>query len=194
MSPELDAKLCSKYPKIFANRYGDMKTTAMCWGFECGDGWYQILNSLCSQIQHHIDWKEKQRRNALEYNQALESSSKNNLEPLILYFQGTKDSPTIWDIQRAEEIFEDPEPQCREVPEECPQVVASQVKEKFGGLRFYYDGGDDAIDGMVRMAESWAANTCETCGKPGSVRGGGWIVTLCDEHAEARGIYTDEKF
>ena len=38
----------------------------------------------------------------------------------------------------------------------CPQVVVEQVKEKFGGLRFYYQGGDEQIHGMVRMAEAWA--------------------------------------
>ena len=60
----------------------------------------------------------------------------------------------------------------------------TQIKEKFGGLRFYYDGGDDMVEGMVHMAESWAANACETCGKPGKSRSGGWIRTLCDEHEE----------
>lgn len=64
----------------------------------------------------------------------------------------------------------------------CPDVTIRQIKEKFGGLRFYYDGGDDMVDGMVRMAESWAARSCEECGKPGKSRSGGWIRTLCDEH------------
>jgi hypothetical protein len=65
------------------------------------------------------------------------------------------------------------------------QVEVSQIKEKFGGLRFYYDGGDDCIDGMVRIAESWAEATCEYCGAPGKARSGGWIKTLCDTHAKA---------
>lgn len=137
MKQELDEELCAKYPKIFANRHGDMKQTLMCWGFECGDGWYKILDSLCRQIQNHIDWKNEQRDK---------------------FQQGNG----------------------------CTQVVAMQVKEKFGGLRFYYDGGDDTIDGMVRMAESWAANTCETCGESGTMRHGGWIRTLCDRHEEER--------
>lgn len=68
----------------------------------------------------------------------------------------------------------------------CPDVIVEQIKEKFGGLRFYYQGGDDTVDGMVRMAESWAARSCEECGKPGRSRGGGWIRTLCDEHEEMR--------
>jgi hypothetical protein len=69
---------------------------------------------------------------------------------------------------------------------EVQQVVVEQIKEKFGGLRFYCQGGDDEITGMIRMAESWAGRSCETCGSPGSSRGGGWIRTLCDKHhAEA---------
>jgi len=62
------------------------------------------------------------------------------------------------------------------------QVVVEQIKEKCGGLRFYYQGGDDNVHGMVRMAESWAANCCEECGAPGKRRNGGWIRTLCDHH------------
>ena len=40
-----------------------------------------------------------------------------------------------------------------------------QVKEKFGGLRFYLNGGDDYIDGMVSLAEHLSYRTCEFCGK-----------------------------
>ena len=66
--------------------------------------------------------------------------------------------------------------------EAVPQVVSAQIKEKFGGLRFYYDGGDDTVRGMVRMAEAWADCSCEDCGAPGRQRNGSWIRTLCDAH------------
>lgn len=68
------------------------------------------------------------------------------------------------------------------IPEEVPQVVIRQIKEKFGGLRFYYDGGDDYIRGVVTMAEQWCSRTCEECGAPGTHRSGGWMRTLCDRH------------
>lgn len=70
--------------------------------------------------------------------------------------------------------------------EVVPQVVVEQIKEKFGGLRFYYQGGDDQISGMVRMAEAWAGHSCEDCGAPGTRRSGGWVRTLCDTHEQAR--------
>jgi hypothetical protein len=72
-----------------------------------------------------------------------------------------------------------------------PQVKMRQIKEKFGGLRIYYDGGDDAIGGMVDMAEAIAEFTCEECGKPGRYRDGGWIKTLCDEHDYLRKLKQD---
>jgi hypothetical protein len=69
-----------------------------------------------------------------------------------------------------------------------------QIKEKFGGLRFYYDGGDNEISGMVQMAESWASHSCETCGAPGKKREGGWIRTLCDHHELERQQRMKERF
>jgi len=133
MKKELDELLCQKYPLIFANRHQPMNETAMCWGFDCGDGWFNILDQLCLNIQYYIEWKNKK-----------------------------------------ETVVE--------------QVVADQVKEKFGTLRFYYSGGDEHIAGMVAMAESMSGVTCEDCGKPGRSRGFGWITTVCDEHAEERNI------
>ena len=49
-----------------------------------------------------------------------------------------------------------------------------QIKEKFGGLRFYYAGGtgnDARIDELIAQAERVAAQTCELCGAPGRARG-----------------------
>ncbi len=70
--------------------------------------------------------------------------------------------------------------------EKALQVTAIQVKEKFGGLRFYYSGGDQAVRGMVTLAESLSYKTCEDCGVPGKARQDGWIRTLCDVCHENR--------
>jgi hypothetical protein len=74
----------------------------------------------------------------------------------------------------------------RKVPELVPQVTLDQVKEKFGTLRFYYTGGDNYIDGMVRMAESMSGVICEGCGNVGERRDGGWVHTYCTPCEEAR--------
>jgi hypothetical protein len=131
MKEELDKQLCEKYPKIFANRNGDLTETCMYWGLSVGDGWYDLIDTLCENIQSYID--------------------NNSSETRVI-----------------------------------PQVVADQVKEKFGTLRFYTSGGDRLIDGMIWFAESMSSRICETCGKPGKLRNSGWLVTLCDEHQTER--------
>ena len=77
--------------------------------------------------------------------------------------------------------------------EVVPQVVVEQIKEKFGGLRFYYQGGDDNVAGMVRMAEAWADVACEECGGIGKRRGGGWVRTLCDLHEAEHNARIEEQ-
>ena len=80
MKQELDKLLCEKYPKMMVNRNKNMQETCMCWGFECGDGWFNILNQLMSQIQHHIDWKEKQRAGAIKYNEMAAQAKAGNFD------------------------------------------------------------------------------------------------------------------
>jgi hypothetical protein len=65
----------------------------------------------------------------------------------------------------------------------APQVVAAQVKEKFGTLSFYVDGANDVQRGMIWMAGALSAHICEMCGNPGSVLDhGGCIMTRCPGH------------
>lgn len=65
------------------------------------------------------------------------------------------------------------------------QVV--QVKEKFGELVVYVDGGNDAIDALIVAASKRAAVTCEDCGKPGRMREfNEWYRTECSKCYAAR--------
>lgn len=54
MSPDLDKKLVERYPDLFQNRYKSALQTAMCWGFDCGDGWYQLIDTLCERIESRV--------------------------------------------------------------------------------------------------------------------------------------------
>jgi hypothetical protein len=54
MRQELDDLLCQRYPDIFRDRHGDPTETSMCWGFTCGDGWFQILDDLCAEITRQV--------------------------------------------------------------------------------------------------------------------------------------------
>lgn len=65
----------------------------------------------------------------------------------------------------------------------------SQIKEKFGGLRLYYDGRiSEGADMIVSIAEHLSDHICEVCGAPGRHRvDRGWHSTRCDEHVRTRG-------
>jgi hypothetical protein len=67
-------------------------------------------------------------------------------------------------------------------PDELPTIVA-QVKEKFGGLRFYVNYSDRAeMNKLIDLAEKLSFKICEECGKKGKRRGKRWIQTLCWWH------------
>ena len=135
MKQELQEELFEKYPKIFRQKDLSMQETAMCWGIETGDGWFNIVDMLCCQIQWHIE---------------------HNLK---------KD-------EAGEDI----------------QVEATQIKEKFGTLRFYYHGGNEFIRGLVSMAEGISGRICEDCGAPGTQNSKGWIRTQCEPCKEKQNL------
>lgn len=123
MNIELQKQLFDKYPKIFRQKDLPMSQTCMCWGCECGDGWYSLLDKLCGDIQTYLDSHP-----------------------------------------------------------EVEQVEAEQVKQKFGGLRFYTCGGDDVTDKLVNEAESESYKVCEKCGSRESItQTKGWVVTICQK-------------
>jgi hypothetical protein len=160
MREELDKKLVEKYPLIFRDRYKPMNETAMCWGFSHGDGWYNIIDTLCGLLYS----KYNQAKERYEYRAEVGVGG-------VLY--GTK-TVTQEDIDEAKAKMEE---EAEKVP------VAAQVKEKFGGLRFYVDHATDEHYNYINFAESMSYRTCETCGAPGTYYPFGWHHVACDEHA-----------
>ncbi len=58
-----------------------------------------------------------------------------------------------------------------------------QVKEKFGGLRFYINDGSNEIHDRIIDAEKKSYEVCEKCGNSGKLRNDiGWYLTLCEDH------------
>lgn len=109
MREELDQLLCQRYPLIFAGRHKPTTETQMSFGFCCGDGWFDLIDTLCQQLQLSTD------------------------------LNGS------------------------------PQLVARQVKEKLGQLRFYVIRPTEEQSGMIIMAQALSAKICETCGLPGQL-------------------------
>ena len=88
MNEELDQLLCKRYPKIMVNRDLSMMETCMCWGFGCGDGWFNLLDQLMGNIQHHIDWKNK---NGEVVHQVTLDQVKEKFGTLRFYYTGGDD-------------------------------------------------------------------------------------------------------
>ena len=97
------------------------RESLMCFGFECGDGWFQLIWDLCESIESQL----------------------------------------AIDLHEGFEVL--------------------QVKEKFGGLRFYTTSCSNEIYDLVDDAEEASYITCEVCGSPGESNQEGWIRTLCDD-------------
>lgn len=79
-----------------------------------------------------------------------------------------------------------------------PAYELHQVKEKFGGLRYYFGASQSISEAdhqrmraLVREDEARCGATCELCGEPGEMHTTphGWYRTLCAAcaTAEARG-------
>jgi hypothetical protein len=164
MRKELDEALCAKYPLIFKDRNADMRHTAMCWGFECGDGWYNIIDILCGLLTS--EYRSAKSR----YDYLMETGVGN-----VLY--GTK---TV-----TQEAIDEAKAKLDEETLRVP--VAVQVKEKFGGLRFYVQAATDKHYNYISFAESMSYRTCEECGAPGKTYTDGWHRTMCDIHAAMEG-------
>lgn len=169
MRKELDEALCAKYPEIFRDRHKPMTETAMCWGFACGDGWYSLIDTLCSLLMSEVT----NLRHTVHV-------MRNKLDPLgrvderlSRYFTPERLAETEAHLAQAE----------AELP------VASQVKEKFGGLRFYVDGGTKKHYAYISFAEAMSYKICEECGATRNVhQTTGWVRTICVPCAEKNNL------
>jgi hypothetical protein len=158
MRAELDEKLVAAYPELYRDRNGDMRVTLMCWGFECGDGWYQIIDTLSYAL-------------TMNYRRAKED----------VEFWTKNLGKTVW--KGREGTQEDIDKALKKL-EETPCPIAVQVKEKYGTLRFYINYGTDQHYNYIGFAEIMSGRTCEVCGAPGQTYPIGWHQTLCDKHAD----------
>jgi len=120
MSPEKEKLLLTAFPTLYVQHGWSMQETCMCWGFNCDDGWFDIIFNLSKKLME-VD----------------------------------------------------------------PDVQAVQVKEKFGGLRFYVGPSNEEAFDLIQAAEEESFHTCECCGTKENVstkshKGGHWIYTYCE--------------
>ena len=110
--------LLKDFPKLYRQYYLPMTETCMCWGFDCDDGWFDLIYELSKKLKIA-----------------------------------------------------------------SPNTEAVQVKEKFGGLRYYFTSTTEEGAKLIRNAEEKSYHICEVCGKKGVLREDlPWMRTLCLKH------------
>jgi len=85
MSPELTKQLYDKFPDLFKEKDLPPEQSNMCWGFECSDGWYNIIFTLCSLIQIH------QKSQKPDYKPVVVQQVKEKFGTLRFYYTGGDD-------------------------------------------------------------------------------------------------------
>jgi hypothetical protein len=136
----------------FAKRWPEIFQKSGNFELSVGAGWTNILDVLAGLLSHDLELKKRRLKYVQENPKAQMMETMDSLEALVN--QARADLPTI-----------------------------VQVKEKFGTLRFYVNESvSTEMSAYIQFAESMSGKTCEICGSPGTVRNGGWLKTLCDNH------------
>ena len=50
MNKELTEKLYHGFPKLYRQHSLSKSETSMCWGFSCGDGWFDLIYQLSKKL------------------------------------------------------------------------------------------------------------------------------------------------
>jgi len=232
MRPELEDKLVRAHPLLYRDRYGDMRSTCMVWGFSCNDGWFQLIWDLSQKLEkcierfveenadlpcancgddaeHHENKIGKcNKTHSLSYSyypfrahcivprwrRDLINSFRKGKHPAFKHFW-----KSVWKwfgckyvnapFRKLNKLFlflyekygfgYNKQCGCDKFLKDHP--CASQVKEKFGGLRFYMTSATNEMWDIISEAEAKSYSICEACGQPGEEYGSGWINTLCPE-------------
>jgi hypothetical protein len=165
--------LVKKYPELFGVEEDSQEPFAH-FGFECGIGWYDIIDKACqiiySEYKHHL------------YMQKMYKRDLDDIEKTIQKRQSwDKDKTREWIIAHTEASYSSYSKMAEEEKERLPKTA--QIKEKFGTLRWYINNADKTSQKIIDFAELMSENTCEVCGEYGKTYTTGWHKTFCLKHA-----------
>ena len=202
MRKELQEKLFKEYPGIFAQSKLNKYQSCMARGIECDDGWYELINTLCSSIQFRVDnpqyvditpWYKK------SFNWV---SIKINNSLYYISYKIAREDPKKFHVYQQWEKLPILTRFLRKVAGLIPTCVPTiekpkknqtefgQVKEKFGQLTIYPDYSNDELNGMISMAAAMSRKLCEVCGHPANICVRGyWVKTLCHNCIEKNDTY-----
>jgi len=190
MNELLENKLYKDFPELFQEHTLDMSQTCMCWGLEVGDGWEPVIRNMCELLKSNASSPIiKKPRFPYQYELEVWFHNKcRKIERLLRVPYGK-----LYQCR-----FE------RYVKFKGFGVKFTQVKEKFGTLRVYYDVYNryspeevknvskktlheaylryvGYVDGVISFATELSEHTCESHGKPGKLNTKGWWKVRCED-------------
>lgn len=173
-----EEQLIEKYPSLF---YRNEKEELYC---PCGVwvpcGWEKIVDNLCSCINNYITCSYRTGDEPISFFYY----PWNIIHKIILFLikRGLfKNNHKLrsWLYSFSTKICIRKRKYSNNIKIFPPEIKIDQIKEKFGGLRFYYSGGDDQVYGMILFAEYLCSKTCEVSGKDGTLHSAnGWYKTI----------------
>lgn len=161
MDTKLELLLVKKYPSIFQNYGGPAAQTCMHFGMTCENGWYYLISNACKQVdkicsKYGINFVAEQ--------------IKAKFGGLRFYYElsGYEE----YKIKKLE----------RKVSKYFYKYKKGKLFNRLVDFReFFYKTPAEKIRDIVNNAERLSCTTCESCGKPGRMRGKGYVYTACDE-------------
>ena len=160
-------EIIESFPNLFVNCHLSPKQSCMAFGIECGDGWNDIIYSLCSFLHKPswsttvpLDTKDGIKMFNYKYPNIVFDQIKEKFGVLIIYYSvkiPELDDPTITDTQEN----------------------ADKLNRIYSEITSY-------VDGAIEFASYLSSITCEISGKPSSLRNvNGWYTTALESEEKS---------
>lgn len=184
MKSELEHKLCKRFPWLYAGYGGSIESEGLHFGLQHGDGWFNIIWMLSLALEEEYKklypWHKRlyhriYMRIPIEWIHAWNDLMKK--QPL--WFQKKTDFGHL--------------PRFYNYNWRPNYPRASQIKEKYGTLRYYMTCETDEMSKYIGLAEGLSSEVCEQCGKWGKTRGEYWLYTACEDHSKPEDLSDSEK-
>jgi hypothetical protein len=210
MNSEFTQRLVQRFPVLYQDYHSPMTQTCMCWGFDHGDGWFEIIWQLSLAIEEELNYSWLEERWFLakkvffrEWNTLLYKLSPVQDDKKRQEGSGTKEDPYRWVVTEkarrdilaslASRVFP---PRRSDDFHTWPAKLqhlgfkafvrwpntgfAVMQVKEKFGTLRFYCSSTAAIDKYIRLAERLSSITCENCGKPGRTDNSSRVRTLCD--------------
>ena len=216
-------ELMKKYPILFTQKKLPMQETCMCWGIECGNGWYEPLDNLCFKLESlNKDYKKygiqiqaqqvKEKFGGLRfyYNVYFTKSLFVRILTFPFYLCEKFLNELDFDIQFKKEIKEDNDVSLTMVANKHSFLYEiKKICHNVSNMSFFNPSQkrvdkanliSEIADKLIRSAEDDCWNTCEICGeknnyeKSNIITTSGWIKRICKKCSQKSFEQSTEEF